>query len=129
MAGYARRVIKLDFPDLAEADDDIHIIIRNPKLVPPGELRRRDIKVGPDGMPEDMEEATSAGYEVLAKLIIGWRVYDATSTEDDQPRLGLPATAALVAKLPMEIINRLGVELSKVNPQKRTESPEATTSS
>lgn len=108
----------------------MHVVIRNPKLVPPDELRsaagvtaadaQRIAAAGDDGTAEETvtEEDVNRGYAMMAKLIIGWHVYDATSTEDDQPLLPLPATAALVAKLPLEIIDRLGEELAKANPQR-----------
>jgi hypothetical protein len=102
--------------------------MRNPKTVPAGELRSSagDVSVTEDGTAEDDEKAESAGYSVLAKLIIGWHVYDGTSTEADQPLLPLPATPESVGKLPMEILTRLSEELAKVNPQRTPASPEAT---
>jgi hypothetical protein len=130
MAGYANRVVTLHFPELSEEGDDIHIVMRNPKLVAPDELRRRDVAANPDGTPADMGEAMLASYEVIAKLIIGWFAYDATETdaEGNMPRLTLPATPAQVGKLPLMIINAISEEMGKVNPQKPTESPEAPTS-
>ena len=137
MAGYAKRTIRLDFPELAEDGDEIYVVIRNPKTVPPGELvakARRLPAAAPDaeggeGETEmDADEALSTTNEIFARLIVRWHVYDGTSTEDEQPVLGLPATPADVGKLPLEILNAIGEELAKANPQKRTESQEATTS-
>jgi hypothetical protein len=63
------------------------------------------------------DEDTDRGFAMVAKLVIGWRVYDATSTEDDQPLLGLPATTELVGRLPREILERVMEEVGKANPQ------------
>jgi hypothetical protein len=65
------------------------------------------------GNPIDPEDAERAGYEVMAKLIVGWRVYDATSLDDNQPLLDLPATPESVAKLPLEIVNKIGETLGR----------------
>ncbi|MFD0405621.1 hypothetical protein [Kitasatospora sp. NPDC127116] len=109
MAGYANRVITLDFPDLTEPDaEPIRVVMRNPKTVPSQEL----MPDAPDNATTS--EAFQAGLAILAKLVIGWHVYDATSLDDDQPPLPLPATAELVAKLPMEIQNRMAAEISAV---------------
>lgn len=62
------------------------------------------------------DEDANRGFEMIARLIIGWRVYDATSTEEDQPLLPLPATPALVGKLPQEILTRVMEEVGKANP-------------
>lgn len=144
--GYANRVINLQFPELAEPKTDengkvvlhpesgkpepseaIWVVIRNPQLMPPGELTPRDVAVDPNsGRPLDAEDANQAMYEIFAKLIVGWRVYDATSFEInsetgeplDQPLLELPATPASVAKLPNAIINKLAAQLQEsANPQ------------
>ena len=131
MAGYANRLITETFPELTQAGDPvIHVIMRNPRLVPPDEMRRADIAVGPDGAPVDEGAAKRASDELMAKLITGWLVYDASAgaPEGDAGRLPLPATAESVAKLPMEIINRLAERISSsVNPQKPTPAPEGGT--
>lgn len=117
MAGYANRLLTVDFPDLADADDKIYVAIRNPKLVPPGELSNNDVVIDENGQPVDPDAATAAMYETIAKLITAWRVYDATDMADDQALLPSPATADSVAKLPVEIINRLADEIKQaVNP-------------
>jgi hypothetical protein len=83
MPGYANRIVTLSFPELTEeGDPTIHVIMRNPKLVPPGEMRRRDVKLGPDGEP-DSDDAMAAAYEVMAKLIVGWLAYDASAAAPD----------------------------------------------
>ncbi|MFE5582562.1 hypothetical protein [Kitasatospora sp. NPDC056531] len=108
MAGYANRVITLNFPELTEpGDEPIRVVMRNPKTVPAQALMADTPN---DATPE---EAFQAGIAILAKLVIGWHVYDATSLDDDQPPLPLPATADLVAKLPMEIQNRMAAELKE----------------
>ena len=134
MPGYANRVVTIHFPELSEPEDDVHVVMRNPKTVPAGELRSSagDFAAAEAaegaGFAVSDEKAEHAGYAVLAKLIIGWHAYDGTSAEDDQPLLGLPATPELVAKLPMEILTRLSEELAKVNPQPTPASPGATSS-
>jgi hypothetical protein len=68
-------------------------------------------------------------YAMLASLVVGWRVWDPTAplqVDDDgnliagdtePPRLGLPATPALIGKLPQAILTRIMEEVGKVNPQ------------
>lgn len=110
MAGYANRHITLNFPELTEpGDEPIRVIMRNPKTVPTQELM-----AGAPDDSADTEAAFQAGLEVLAKLVIGWHVYDATCTDDDQPPLPLPATADSIARLPLEIQNRMAAELAGV---------------
>lgn len=127
--GYANRLIKLDFPDLSEdpAADPVWVTIRNPRLVPPHELTPEQVTPIVNGQPEDPEKATQATYKMIAKLIVGWRAYDATTPvvldaagNDTAPAVLLPAefTAGNVAKLPMEIINRIGQEMGEAaNPR------------
>lgn len=120
--GYANRLISLTFDDLTDdpQNDPIWVSIRNPKLMPPGELQARQVPLGEDGKPVDNDAAMTSMYEVVAKMIVAWRVYDATVLEVnpetgeplDQPLLGLPATPERVAKLPMEIINRISEQMS-----------------
>jgi hypothetical protein len=116
--GYANPVITLPFKELSSdwETDPIRVTIRNPRLVPPAELR-------PKGLDsEDEGEVMLASFEVMARLIVGWRVYDASAPIEldaegnvvgEQPLLPLPATAALVAKLPLEIVQRLGEEVKQ----------------
>jgi hypothetical protein len=118
LAGYANRLITLTFDELSEdpENDPIRLTIRNPRLMPPDELRPKGVD------SENEDEVMAATYEVMARLVVGWRVYDASAPIEvdengdvvegaDQPRLALPATAESVAKLPMEIINRIGGEI------------------
>jgi len=110
MPGYANRIVTLTFPEFTEpGDTTINVVMRNPKTVPAQQL----IGTTPDD-PADQQAAFRAGLEVLAGLVVGWHVYDATDTADDQAPLPLPATPELVAKLPMEIQNRMAAELTAV---------------
>lgn len=140
MAGYANRVITRQFPELAEDGDSVWVTIRNPRTMPPSELRSKsNVETDAEGKVIETEEAMTAGNEVIAKLIIGWRVYDGSWVpkldEDtgeplpgqEQPRLKLPATPQAVAKLPTPIFLWLGEELAKVNPQAPTSDPEGGT--
>lgn len=119
VAGYANRVITLQFPDLAEEGDPIWVAIRNPRLQPPEKLRPKDVPLDPEtGKPINSDDAVSAMYEIIAGLIIGRRVYDAMVAEvddqgvpADQPLLVLPATPEKVQHLPMEIIQRISEEM------------------
>lgn len=125
--GYANRLVHLDFTqELAEDGDTVWITIRNPKLLTAGELRPRDVAMMPDGVtPVNMADAESAMYETLSKLIVGWRMYDASDIGLDesgypvaQDTLPVPATPELVAKLPAIVVKRLSEEITNaVNPQ------------
>jgi hypothetical protein len=130
LAGYANRVITLRFPDLSDDPDTdpIWVTIRNPRLVPPAELRPKG------GIDENDEESMMAATnETMSRLIVGWRVYDAAAPVEldenghevgDQPLLGMPVTPEAVAKLPMEIINRIGEEIQEAaDPQKGPSAP------
>lgn len=109
MAGYANRLVRLEFPELTEPGDTvIHVIMRNPRTVPGPELMADT----PDNASP--QEAMVGGMAILAKLVKAWHVYDATSLDDEQPPLPLPATPELVAKLPSEIQNRMAAELTAV---------------
>lgn len=114
MSGYDNRFRRMDFPDLGEG---IYVTIRNPKTLPPSKLKPEGIRLDASGTPLNEDEAESAMYKVLASLVRDWHVYDASSDDDDQPLLELPATADAVGRLPLEIINRIAAELaSAVNP-------------
>jgi hypothetical protein len=132
--GYANRIITLNFPELSEDQekDPIRVVIRNPRLMPMGELAAKEadgVTIGEDGEPvvSDGDKATAATLSRMANMIIGWRCYDASAPielDDEgnitspQPLLPLPATADLVGRLPMEIISRLGDVIKEaVNPR------------
>lgn len=114
MPGYDNRFKRIDFPELG---DDVYVTIRNPKTMAPSKLRPEGIKLDAQGNPVNEDEAEIAMYGVMAALVRDWRVYDATSDEDDQPLLELPATVESIGKLPLEILKRLSSELgAAVNP-------------
>ncbi|WP_055590123.1 hypothetical protein [Peterkaempfera griseoplana] len=114
MAGYANRVLTLPFPEFTEdGDQTVHVTIRNPKTLPLATLDADLPENLPDGTP-DPNHGIKTTYEVVSRLIIGWHAYDATSDDDDQPPLPLPATPELVAKLPMEILMAVGEKINEV---------------
>jgi hypothetical protein len=126
MPGYSGRVVTLNFAELtAPGDPMIHVALRNPRLIPLDMLQPREVELGPDGRPVDLDAAKRANNEVLAKLIIGWRVYDASDVsvdedgnELDQAPLPLPATPDSVAKLPTSIFIALTKEVTEaMDPQ------------
>lgn len=128
--GYLNKVIKLDFSAEWSEDptgDPIWIVIRNPKLVPPQEMQG-NVALNADGTPVDTAAAVEAMYATVAKLVVGWRVYDATAevTLDEHTGevtsaaqlLPLPATPEACKKLPAAFINRVATEIREaVNPQ------------
>jgi hypothetical protein len=127
--GYANRIITIPFPELTDdpEGDPIRVTIRNPRLMAPQELIPKDAPVDAEGKPIDDEAGLRGTHEVMAKVIVGWRVYDATTeaivdvngnVTIEDVLLGLPATPELVAKLPLAIFERLGTELTEAtNPQ------------
>jgi hypothetical protein len=139
MAGYANRIITISFPELSDDPKErIWVTIRNPKLVPIDEMRggTGNIQLDANGEPVDSDEAVSAGYGVLAKLVVGWHVWDATvvpvldaAGNDVSVQVLLPqapVTAGTIAKLPSVIQNRLMGEVAGVNPQQTPASQEVT---
>lgn len=126
MSGYANRVITLRFEELTEpGEPEIHVVMRNPRLMPPGELAPENVELDDNNQPKDLEAAKAANNGVLAKLVIGWRAYDASDIQVDadgnllpQEPLPLPATAELVGKLPAAIFMRMIKEVTDaVDPQ------------
>jgi hypothetical protein len=81
-------------------------------------------------IPDDLvtDEDANRGYALVAKVIIGWHVYDATSTEDDMPMLPIPATVESVGKLPMEILTAIMDEVGKATPRQTSTGGTSTTS-
>jgi hypothetical protein len=130
--GYRNAFIKLEFPDLAEDGDYIDVLIRNPRLMPAGELRALAGKQGPADaqrlaaarqiteaggeVPDDLvtEEDADRGFAFAAKLVADWHVYDATVENGEL--LPLPATAESIAKLPQDILLGIMAEVGKANP-------------
>lgn len=112
IAGYKDRTVTLEFPELAEDGDKIYVALRNPRMVPVAALRTRQVARDANGEALDPDDEQTAVFEVYAGLIVDWHVYDATSIDDDQPPLPLPATAELVGKLPLEIQERISEEVA-----------------
>lgn len=127
MPGYADPVITLRFDHLVvdPAADPIWVALRNPKLMPPDALRPRDIPVDADGKPINQNDALAAMYEIIAGLVMAWRVYDAANITIDAAGNALPmtllpdvsrsvpATPELVKRLPMEIINSIAEKVKE----------------
>jgi hypothetical protein len=123
MPGYANRTIRLEFPELAEDGEDVHVIMRNPKTVPPSMLRVAGVN------QDDPEAAEQAGYTVMSRLVTAWHVYDAGQNGEHQDRLALPATPELVEKLPLLIIEKLAEVVGEATgavPLDRTPQPTTT---
>jgi hypothetical protein len=112
VAGYANRTILLDFPDLSEEGDKVHVIIRNPKMIPVPDLLPPELPL------RDGESETSRDYRqgcaVMARLVVAWHVYDASDLNEDQALLQLPATPESCAKLPVEIQEAIGEAIKAV---------------
>jgi hypothetical protein len=108
---YANRRVYLGFPDLTEdGDTEIHVIVKNPKVVPLDEIQPADMQFGPDGQP--VESVARAGmYKVISSLILAGHVYDATVFDEDdnepQQPMRLPLSPDDVGRLPWEIIKRV----------------------
>lgn len=127
---YTNPYVLLQFPELG---DDVSILLKNPQLLPPSEITPEDVPVDDKGQPLDSKAAQEAMYKVFAKIIVAWKVYDATAASpvevaadadpvalfesfgasEEQPRLGA-ITAENVGRLPVRVINRLMEELSRV---------------
>lgn len=129
MAGYANPYVLLPFPELA---DDCSVLMRNPQLLPPSEITPKDVPLDDQGKPVDPNAANEAMYEVMARTIVAWKVYEAFATglppvdpEADpaevlatlegmeQRRIGEVSTEN-VGRLPMAIIQRVMEEIGKV---------------
>jgi hypothetical protein len=124
--GYRNRTIRLDFPELSEDDDLVYVVMRNPRTVPTDQLNARDVQLDGQGVPVDPEDAKLAGREVLVGLIVDAHVYDASTQADDQPLLALPLSPEDIAKLPLEIQNRIITEIN--NARNPTQTPASSTS-
>jgi hypothetical protein len=123
LSGYAQQYLPLKFPHLSNEGDEVYVIIRNPRIVPPDELRPKGVTVGSDGEVSDEDAAMTSMYIVFSRLIVGWHVYDASVPESgteqvmltddgqmitpDQVLLSWPPTPDKVAALPIEIINAI----------------------
>lgn len=117
MAGYKNRFIHLDFPELG---DDIWVDILNPLLAPADRLQSGlAVEIGPDGKPVDLstEKSMDMSYDVAAKLIVRWNVYDIDDVSDDPQPLPVPVTIESMKKLPFSITSRITAELGKAMDQ------------
>lgn len=118
--GYKNRIVRLTFDELVDDGDTCWIDMLNPALQPTEKLTPKDIEVDADGVPKDFREAEMATYEMFAGLIVGWRVWDGTDASSEPQTLALPATADLVAKLPIEIVKAIGDKISEALPNSST---------
>jgi hypothetical protein len=113
VAGYANRTVLLSFPELTEdGDDTLHVVLKNPKMVPTAELLPPDV-APQDGESEDARDIRAMNV-VISRLVKAWRVYDASMDGDEQELLPLPATPESVGKLPVEIHAKIGEVLRAV---------------
>lgn len=137
MAGYAQQIINVPFHELSDDGDLVWVVIRNPRLQTIDSMAPDEVELDESGTkPKDPKQALAAMYANIAKLVVAWRVYDATAdvevTVDEQtgeariadaPLLPAvnrqnPATPEMVRRLPAEITNRIGkIMLEAVNPQ------------
>ncbi len=125
--GYLNRHIYLDFPELAgrERPDDetsqsiIWLMVRNPKLIPGGELIGKGASARRNAEGELIVDVAAAeeAYGGFAKLIVGGNVLDPTVDSDDPPPLPMPPSPTDLAKYPIEVLNRLGQLLADSNPR------------
>jgi hypothetical protein len=126
MTGYSNPIVHIPFIELmSDTEDPIWVSIRNPRLMSPQELQPKPIAMDDKGQPVDPLDARNAMNDVIAKLIVGWRVYDPASIKVDDntgellpmERFPSPATPTLVARLPVAIITKLAEEVtSAMNP-------------
>lgn len=128
MSGYTNPYVLLTFADLG---DDVSVLMRNPQLMPPSQLQPRDVPMDDKGQPLDQEAARQASFEVMERLIVAWKVYEAFGdevevAEDADPaalfeqltageprRLGA-VNAENIGRLPLAILNRIGEEVGRV---------------
>jgi len=127
MAGFANRVKTLTFPDLTEDDQlTVFVALRDPKTVPMDELVPQDLPRGTDGEVLDKQLAEQRSREIIAKLVVGWHMFDATdfrvdpTTGDplDQALLPMPATPESVRRLPMVVTQKINEAIvGAINPR------------
>jgi hypothetical protein len=145
--GYAKQVIKLDFPDLSEdpVNDPVWVIIRNPRL-----MAQKELTSGTDagayddqGKVIDREKAAEATDKLIARLTVAGRAYDATWEPSYDPLTGdpvgdqeqplLPPTPwgpETAGRLPAAIRLRIAEEFAEaLNPRKGQGAPTPKTSS
>jgi hypothetical protein len=90
-----------------DGDPEVHVIIKNPKVVPLDELLPADVEVGANGQPDETS-ARAAMYKVVSNLILVGHVYDATNFDEEQQRpMSLPLSPDDVCRLPWEIVKKV----------------------
>lgn len=108
---YTNRTIRIEYPELG---DDIWVAIQNPMLMPISMLQPdSDIKIGSDGIPEDPKAAIHGSFEVAAKLVSSWNVYDPMDPAENPDPMPLPATAEKLERLPQVITLRISEYVGK----------------
>lgn len=123
MAGYSQPVIRIPFPDLTTdpQNDPVWVIIRNPKLMSPDELRSGvPGAYGQDGTVLDQAKAEQSSRLMTARIVVAARVYDprvmptfdpvsGEQTSDNAALLQPPPwDEGIVAALPAVIIRAIG---------------------
>jgi len=95
MAGYANPYILRPYPELG---DRVSVLLRNPQLLPPSVITPRDVPMDDKGQPVDSADAQMAMYEVMARVIVKWRVFDGSTAAPDVPDLDLDIDADALAE-------------------------------
>lgn len=113
--GYKNAAIPLTFPELG---DDCSVLLRNPRLLPAQKLTPADVPLNPDGSPVDPEAAQQATFEVLANVIIGWHVWDATVEDLENAPLLEDITPANIARMPVAIISEISRVVAEAAPSR-----------
>lgn len=108
---YTNRTIRIEYPELG---DDIWVCIQNPMLMPISMLQpNTDVKVDANGIPEDPKAAIHGSFEVAAKLVSSWNVYDPFDESEDPTPIPMPATAEKLEKLPQIVTLRISEYVGK----------------
>ncbi|HEY6021604.1 MAG TPA: hypothetical protein VIY48_17575 [Candidatus Paceibacterota bacterium] len=108
---YTNRTIRIEFPELG---DDIWVAIHNPMLMPSSMLQPdTDIKLNSNNEPVDPRAAIEGAYEVAAKLVSSWNIYDPLDTSDNPEPFPVPATSELLKKAPQIVTMRISEFVGK----------------
>jgi hypothetical protein len=127
VAGLKDRFITIKFPELTEeGQPELYVTIRNPRLVPLDWLTSK-VPSDANGSPLDPDMAMLEGYERIARLITGLRMYDAEDPAEDQALLEMPVTSDEVRKFPIVVSTRLAKEMAQ-NTGDFTPTPDTPTS-
>lgn len=95
--------------------EKLWVSIRNPQTMTMDELRADSVPVDPETSLPVEQLANDAMFKIIAKLIVGWNMYDAkdfsvnpeTGEPLQQRKLTLPATDETVRGLPAAAVNRI----------------------